>query len=202
MNWKRIAFRLVAATLAYNVVEAGVGLWAAWRAHSIALAGFGLDSLIECLASAAVLWHLWAEARGAREAAVRSLEHRVHRFVGFTFLLLAAYVTVQAGWTLWHRYAPQESVVGIVLAAVSLLLMPALALFKLSAAREVGSRALRAEARETLACSYLSFTLLAGLAANAALGWWWADPVAALLMVPFLIGEGMEGLGEGEGCCD
>lgn len=199
-NWHRIALRLVIATLAYNVIEAVISLAAGVEAESIALLGFGLDSVIECAAAGLLLWRLAVEARGADAETVERTEHRVHRFVGFTFILLAAYVTLQAGWSLWKQDAPAESVVGIVLAAASLVIMPLVSWGKLRAAREIGSAALRAEAKETLACSYLSFALLLGLAANAAFGWWWADPVAALLMVPWLVKEGREGL-SGEGCC-
>jgi len=113
--------------------------------------------------------------------------------------LLAAYVSSQAGWTLWQRAAPQESWIGILLASVSLVVMPLISWGKLRAAREIGSAALRAEAKETLACSYLSLTLLLGLGANAIRCWWWADPLAALLMVPWLVKEGREGLGGEEG---
>ena len=120
---------------------------------------------------------------------------------GATFLLLALYVAGQASWTLWTREAPDESIVGIVLAGLSLMVMPLVAWGKLRAARELSSAALRAEAKETLVCSYLSFTLVLGLAANAAVGWWWADPLAALCMVPWLIKEGREGL-EGDHECE
>jgi divalent metal cation (Fe/Co/Zn/Cd) transporter len=168
-HWTRVALNLVIATMAYNVLEAVIALWSGTSAASIALIGFGLDS-------------------------VERTEQRVHRFVGITFLLLATYVTAQAGWTLSSRAAPEESPIGIGLAVASLIVMPLVAWGKLRAAREIGSGALRAEAKETLACSYLSFTLLLGLAANAAAGWWWADPLAALLMVPWLILEGLEGL--------
>jgi divalent metal cation (Fe/Co/Zn/Cd) transporter len=191
-DWNRIALSLVVATLAYNVVEAIVALWSGSEANSIALVGFGLDSIIECVAAGALLWRLSAGAQA---------EHRVQTVVGATFLLLAAYVTVQAGWTLWQRAAAEESLVGIVLAAASLVIMPLLSWGKLRAAREIGSAALRAEAKETLACSYLSLTLLLGLVAHSAAGWWWADPLAALLMVPWLVKEGLEGL-RGETCCD
>ena len=124
----------------------------------------------------------------------------MRRFVGVTFLLLASYVTVEAVWALWRLDAPHESLVGIVLAIASLVIMPVVALGKLRAARELGSAALRAEAKETLACSYLSLALLVGLVTNAVAGWWWADPIAALLMVPWLVKEGREGL-SAEGCC-
>ncbi len=197
-DWRRIAIRLVAATQLYNIVEAGVALWAAAAASSIALLGFGLDSLIETAAAGAMLYHLWWEGRGRDPGAIEGRERAVHRFVGATLLLLACYVVGQSAWTLWRREAAAESVVGICLAAASLVIMPVVSLYKLRAARAVGSRALAAEAKETLACAYLSLCLLAGLAANAALGWWWADPVAALLMVPWLVHEGVEGFEEEE----
>jgi divalent metal cation (Fe/Co/Zn/Cd) transporter len=104
---------------------------------------------------------------------VERTEHRVHQFVGVTFLILALYVSVQAGWSLWNNLPPEESPIGIALAAASLVIMPLVSWGKLHAARKIGSAALRAEAKETLACSYLSFTLLLGLIANAAAGWWW-----------------------------
>ena len=201
IDWAVIALWLVGATMAYNVVEATVALWSGAVADSVALLGFGLDSVIETAAAAVLLWRLWVEAQGADAETIERTEHRVHRFVGGTFLALALYVTVQSGWTLWAADAPEESLVGIVLAAASLVIMPLVSWGKLRAARELGSAALRAEAKETLACSYLSFALLLGLVANATAGWWWADPVAALLMVPWLIKEGREGL-SGEGCCD
>ena len=123
--------------------------------------------------------------------------------VGVTFLLLALYVIGQSAFTLLGRHQPAESVIGIVLAAASLVLMPLASWGKLRAAGAIGSKALRAEAKETLACSYLSFTLLLGLLANGLLGWWWADPLAALLMVPWLIKEGNEGVrADGCGCED
>ena len=193
-DWARIGLRLVGVTLAYNVIEAGVALWSGVRADSIALVGFGLDSVIECAAAGVLLWRLSVETRGVEGRALEIAERRVHRFVGVTFLLLAAYVVAQATLTLWTRDEPAESLVGIFLAVASLVIMPLVAWGKLVAAREIQSRALRAEAKETLACSYLSFALLVGLLANAALGWWWADPMAALLMVPWLVKEGLEGV--------
>jgi len=196
----RIALWLVGATMAYNLIEAGIALWTGVQVGSIALVGFGLDSVIELAAATVLLWRLAVETRGADRETVERTEHRVHVFVGITFLLLAIYVTAQAGWTLWTRDAPDESTIGIVLAAASLVVMPLVSWGKLRAAREIGSAALRAEAKETLACSYLSLALLLGLVANAVLGWWWADPAAALVMVPWLVREGREGL-SGEECC-
>jgi len=200
-RWTRLALALVGATLAYNTIEAVIGIAAGAAAGSIALVGFGLDSVIEIAAAAALLWRLRVEALGADRVVVERAERRVHRLVGGTFLALVLYILVEAGWTLWTRDAPLPSTVGMILAAASLLLMPAIAWGKLRAADRIGSPALRAEAKETLACSYLSLTLLLGLIANAAAGWWWADPIAAMLMVPWLIREGIEGL-SGEACSE
>jgi len=193
-RWTKIAFRLVLATLSYNVIEAGVALVSGYRAGSIALVGFGLDAVIEFAAASVMLWRLRVEARVADGETVERTERTVHRFVGITFVLLAIYVTAQSGWILWTQEAPGESVVGIVLAVVSLVVMPLVAWGKLRAADRLGSGALRAEAKETLACSFLSVALFLGLGLNALLGWWWADPVAALVMVPWLVHEGMEGI--------
>lgn len=194
----RKASWLVGATLAYNAVEAAVALWAGERADSIALVGFGLDSVIECAAAGVLLWRLGMETRGSSPGILERSERRAHRFVGGTFLALTVYVLTQAGWTLWRRQAPEESWIGIALAVASLVVMPLISWGKFRAASELGSSALRAEAKETLACSYLSFTLLVGLVANATAGWWWADPVAASMMAPWLVREGVEGIRAGE----
>lgn len=200
-RWARIALWLVGGTLAYNVIEAVVAIWAGERAESIALVGFGLDSVIECSAGIVLLWRL--SVRQRRREALEAIDRKVHRFIGVTFYLLAAYVLVQAGSTLWQRRPPEESTVGIILAAASLAIMPLLSWGKLKAAAKIGSAALRSEAKETLACSFLSLALLLGLAANAALGWWWADPAAALIMIPWLVKEGTEGIRGGcHDCCD
>lgn len=195
----RTALWLVGATLAYNVIEAVVAIWSGAEAHSIALLGFGFDSVIECAAALVLFWRLSKEARGATGAELEATEHQVHRFVGVTFFALALYVVLQASWTLWRQAAPEESPIGILLAFASLIIMPVIAFWKLRIAKTIRSGALRAEAKETLACSYLSFALLVGLLANSLFGWWWADPVAALLMVPWLIKEGLEGIRGG--CC-
>ena len=199
-DWTQIGVSLVIVTLGYNIAEAVIALWYGAESASVALVGFGLDSVIETAAASVLLWRLLLEARGAPAEVIERTEHRVHRFVGATFLVLALYVTLQSIWTLWGHHVPLESWVGVVLATVSLLLMPLVAWGKLHAADAIGSAALRAEAKETLACCYLSFALLVGLGAHATLGWWWADPIAALLMVPWLIKEGREGLA-GEDCC-
>ena len=190
----RRALWLVGLTLAYNLVEAAIAIWAGTAAGSIALLGFGLDSVIECAASAVLLWRLSVELRGGDAERVETAERRSRRFVGLTFLALAAYVLVESALTLISGDHPAASLPGIVLAAISLVVMPLLALAKLRTARGLGSGALEAEAKETLACAYLSFTLLVGLVLNAAAGWWWADPLAALAMVPWLLKEGVEGV--------
>lgn len=192
-RWAIWGRRLVGLTAAYNGVEALVALWAGVEARSIVLVGFGLDSVIELAAAAMVLNRLRAEIRGST-GTLGSADRRARRFVGWTFIALAGYVAVDAVWTLWRQDAPGESVVGIVLACVSLGLMPALAWGKFRVAAALDSRALAAEAKETLACAYLSGCLLLGLALHTALGWWWADPVAALLMVPWLVHEAREAL--------
>ncbi len=186
---RRQALRLEYFTIAWNAAEAAVAIVAGWLAGSIALVGFGLDSIIESISGVTLLWRLRQQGELEAEAESRAL-----RIVGLTFFLLAAYVTYEAVGDLWRRTEPRESLVGIVLAAVSLVVMPLLGHRKRRVARQLGSRALAADAMETYLCSYLSFTLLLGLGLNAWLGWWWADPVAALVMVGFMIREGLEAL--------
>ena len=190
--WLRIGLGLVVATMLYNVLEAGIALWAGVNAASLALVEFGLNSLIELAAASVLIWRLRLELRGGASDRVEYADRVVHRFVGVSFAGLALYVVGQAGWILWQRHVPDASLVGMLLAGASLVLMPLVSYGKLRAAAKVGSAALRAEAKETLACSYLSFTLLLGLASHAAFGWWWADPAAALLMVPWLVHEAGE----------
>jgi len=185
------AIRLEYFTIGWNSLEAVVALAAGWLAGSIALVGFGLDSIIETSSGAALLWRL--RQRGDLEAAAES---RALRFVGLTFFALAAYVSYESIRDLRGRQHAEESLVGIVLAAVSLIVMPLLGLAKRRLARRLNSRALAADGMETYLCSYLSATLLVGLGLNAWLGWWWADPVAALLMVAFMVREGIEAFQE------
>jgi len=196
----RLALWLVAGTLSYNIVEASVAIIFGRHAESIALVGFGLDSIIESVAASVLLWRLWRGARRGNDSILAHLDRRVHRVVGVTFLVLAAYVLLQSAWVLASRLIPEETMVGIALAIASVLMMPAVSIGKIRVARRLGSPALAAEAKETIACSYLSLALLLGLVLNSLLGWWWADPVAALLMVPWLIKEGIEGL-RGECAC-
>lgn len=192
----RRALTLEYFTVAWNVLEAVVAVGAGWVAGSIALVGFGLDSLIEVTSAMALVWRLRKTGDPDEELEAERLALRI---VGYTFFALAAYVTFQAGRMLLQRTAPDESLVGIALAAVSLVVMPWLGFAKKKLARRLGSRALAADATETLVCAYLSLTLLVGLGANALFGWWWADPVAALAIVAFLVHEGKEALEESRG---
>lgn len=190
----QIATWLVAATFAYNVVEGVVAIWFGTAADSDALVAFGLDSGIECFAAGVMLWRLRSRHDDERREAF------ARKAIGASFLILAAYVVVQSCWTLFEQEAPSTSLVGIVLGCLSLLIMPGLSWAKLRLAARLESKALRAEALETLACSYLTVTLLIGLGANSLLGWWWADPAAAMLMVPWLVREGLEGVRESDSC--
>lgn len=201
VKWLRIAIGLVGGAMLYNIVEAGVASVAGREAGSIALLGFGLDSVIECAAAAVMLMHLVSQLRGGDAKGFERRERSVRRFIGATFIGLALYIVLDEVWMFWKRQAPEKTSVGILLAFASLVIMPAISWGKLRAARELGSRALRAEAKETLVCSYLSLSLLIGLGLNAMAGWWWADPAAAVLMVPWLVKEGIEGV-RGDDCCD
>ena len=186
------------ATVGYNSLEGVIAVGAGVLAGSVALVGFGFDSVIEVISGATLLWRLHADVDESRRELV---EQRALRIVGWSFLLLAAYVLFDAGKSLIRREPPDESIVGIVLAAVSLVVMPLLARAKRGVAHAIGSKALDADATQTTLCTYLSAILLGGLLLNATLGWWWADPVAALVMVPIIVREGLEGI-RGERCED
>ncbi len=181
--------RLEIFTLAWNVIEGLVAIGAGLASGSVALIGFGIDSWIEIVSGAALYWRLRKERNGDKSDLA---EEKARRVVGVTFFLLAAYVAYEAATTLLEGKQPQESPVGIILAILSLAIMPFLGLVKRRVGVKLGSRALVADSKETLACSYLSATLLIGLGLHSWLGWWWADSVAALMMVPWLWKEGME----------
>jgi divalent metal cation (Fe/Co/Zn/Cd) transporter len=182
-------------TLGWNLLEALVAIIAGIVAASIALIGFGADSLIECLSGGILLWRLQQHNRDERR------ERIALKLVGGSLLLLAVYIAFDAGKSLLTREPPHESILGIVIAAVSLVVMPLLARAKRRVAARLDSRALHADSRQTDICAYLSAILLLGLGMNALLGWWWADPIAALIMVPIISREGIEAL-RGETCCD
>jgi divalent metal cation (Fe/Co/Zn/Cd) transporter len=185
------------ATIVYNVVEAVVAIGAGVVAGSVALLGFGLDSVIEVTASGAAQWRLRADLDAERRARV---ERATLRLIGWSFLALAAWVLYDSVDALVGREPPERSVVGLVLLALSAIVMPILARAKRRVARAMTSRALEAEATQTSLCAYLSVIALAGVAMNALLGWWWADPVAALAMVPIIAREGVEGVRAREHC--
>jgi divalent metal cation (Fe/Co/Zn/Cd) transporter len=185
---------LVAATIAYNAVEAVVAIGAGAVASSSALIGFGLDSVVEVASAAAVAWQFSAADPHRRERVTL-------RIVAASFFVLAGYVAVESVWSLTRAAAPDPSPVGIGLAAVSLLVMPVLSLAQRRAGREYGSASAVADSKQTLLCTYLSAVLLVGLVANAALGWWWADPVAALFIAGVAVREGREAW-RGDTCCE
>jgi divalent metal cation (Fe/Co/Zn/Cd) transporter len=187
------------ATLLYNSLEAALSIGAGVVAGSVALVGFGVDSVIELTASGAGLWRLRADIDPLRRA--RAERHTV-RLIGICFLALAVYVTFDAGQSLLGRHAPEESLPGIIIATASLVVMPVLARAKRRVAFTLASGALAAEAKQTQICAYLSAILLAGLALNATVGWWWADPAAALVMVPLIAWEGLQALRGRTICCD
>lgn len=186
----RRAHVLLYLTVAWNVAEGLVAVGSGVVAGSVALVGFGLDSFIEVFAASVLIWRLRHEGSEGAERA----ERRAVFLIGITFWLLAAYILFEAGSGLGRAEEPAESLVGIVLSLVSLAVMPVLGLTKRSCGVRLGSPALVAESMETLICSYLSLTLFIGLFFNAALGWWWADPAAALAMVPWVAREGWEGI--------
>lgn len=187
---------LVAATIAYNLIEAAVAITAGTVASSAALIAFGLDSLIEVSSAAAVAWQF-----SARDAAVRhAREKTAMRIIAVAFFALAAYVTVEAVRALAGPGEAAPSTPGIVLAAASVVIMPVVSLAQRRTGRELGSASAVADSKQTLLCTYLSAALLVGLLANAALGWAWADPIVALLIAAVALKEGWEAW-RGDACC-
>ncbi len=190
--------RLEYFTIGYNSLEGLVSIIAGLLAGSVSLIGFGLDSMIEVTSGTALLWRLHHDVNPCRRERV---ERITLRMVGACFIGLVLYVLYESGSTLLRQEAPERSIPGIMVAAVSVVVMPLLARAKRRVASGIGSGAMRADSRQTDFCSYLSAILLAGLLLNAVAGWWWADPVAGLLMVPIIAKEGMDGL-RGKACCD
>lgn len=185
-------------SIGYNSLEGLIAVGAGVMAGSIALVGFGFDSLIEVTSGAVLLWRLYADVNEERRERVEAISLRV---VGVCFVVLALYVGYDAITSLLRRETPDKSLIGIILAAVSLIVMPLLVRAKRRVARSINSGALMADSKQTELCTYLSAILLGGLLLNALLGWWWADPVAGLIMVPIIAKEGIEAL-RGETCCD
>lgn len=192
-------------TIAWMVVEAGVSFVAGLASGSVVLIAFGIDSLLELVSASTLLWRLDVERRDSGRERVERAERRASAVVGWSLLFLALFVVVHASYDLWNRSKPESAPLGIALAAAALIIMPCLVSVKRRIAGEIGSAALRGDASCGVVCAYMAATLLVGLALRAALGWWWADPVAALGLVYFIVREGREALaaarGEACDCC-
>ena len=190
---RRTGLLLVWVGEIWNLVEAAVAIWSGLGSSSVALLAFGFDSFIELFAGGVLIWHLSKEWGGTE--ANEEAERRARRLIGFTFFLLSALILAQSVATLTGMLPPpEESLVGIVLVVVSAVIMFALYRSKMRVAGLLSSSALRAEAMESLICDAQDLTLLVGLGLNALVGWWWADPVAALALIPWLVREGREAL--------
>ena len=187
-------------TIVYNSLEGLVSIVAGLIAGSVSLIGFGLDSLIEVTSGAALLWRLHHDWNPSRREQVERITLRI---VGGCFVALAGYIAYESGSTLIGHQAPERSIPGIIVAAVSVVVMPLLARAKRRVATGIGSQAMSADSKQADFCTYLSAILLGGLLLNALFGWWWADPAAALAMVPIISREGVQLLkGKSCGCPD
>jgi len=192
-NLRKNALILVWIGEIWNVFEATIAIWAALIAGSVALLAFGLDSIIELFAGAVMIWRFWKE----RDNQETETEEKALKMIGFTFFLLAAFIVLQSVATLLGYFGePQESEWGIFITISSAVLMTVLFVYKTRIAKKLGSRALRAEAYESLFCDLQDLIVLVGLGLNSLFGWWWADPVVALVLVPLLIKEGLESFEE------
>jgi cation diffusion facilitator family transporter len=192
----RWSLRLEWFTVAWNVVEAMVAIGAGLLVGSVALVGFGVDSGIEVISAVALLWRLYRAGPEASAEEQGAAEKRALYLVAATYFLLAVYILYEAVGALLTAEGPESSKVGLVLSILSILIMPTLAYLKGRTGREMGSRALVADSVETWVCAYLSVALLAAVGLNAAFGWWWADPLGALAMLPVILWQGWETLEE------
>ncbi|MCK9211898.1 MAG: cation transporter [Ignavibacteriaceae bacterium] len=192
--------RLEFFTVGYNILEAVAALLLGGIASSIALIGFGLDSIVESLSGGVLIWRL-SKGRTLSKEHEEKIEERAQKFVAVTFFVLGSYVLVESVLTLWEGNPPETSLGGIILAILSLIIMPLLGKAKMKIGRQLNSRALMADAKETFACAFLSAALLLGLAANYFWGFWQADPLAGFVIVYYLIKEGKENW-EGECECN
>jgi cation diffusion facilitator family transporter len=191
----RLGFYLSVFTVAWNVLEGLIAILSSYFSGSVALFGFGVDSFIESTSGIIIGWRFYFEIKGRSGEQTEKVEKLAARLAGILLLILALYLLVESGRRiLGFGREPEPSLVGIILTIISLLIMPILARSKLKTAGQLASKALHADAYETIACAWLSATTLTGLLLNAAFGWWWADPVAALVLVPLIAREGMEGL--------
>lgn len=186
-------------TVGYNILEGVASVTAGVMTGSIALVGFGLDSAVESASGGVLIWRLKKHGRISEEEEER-VEKRAVRLIGVSFFLLGAYILYEAAEKLYLREAPEPSPVGIIIAVLSIIIMPLLARAKLAAARKIKSRSLEADSHQTIICSLLSVALLFGLGLNYLFGLWWADPVAALVIVVFIIREGVEAFTKEKAC--
>ncbi len=200
----RLALLLTYITLGWMTIEGVASLLLGWASRSLLLEAFGIDSVIELFSAAVLLWRLRIEASGtATSEHVNVVEHRAARLVGYSLYALVVYVVLNSGYGLFIAKRitdTHESVWGILIGAVAKIGMPILADYKLKVAARLNSRALRADAVESITCGYLSIVLMIGLAATWLLGWWWLDSIAALALIPFLIKEAHAAI-RGESCC-
>lgn len=196
----RAGIRVEWFTLGWMLLEAIIGVGAGVGARSVALIAFGLDSVVEFVSGAVVLARLRAEGGDPALTVeqVERIERRASRVVGWSLFVLAAYVVIQAGYDLLTHAASEASPAGVALAVAALIVMPRLATFKRRLSSALGSPALRGDAAEAVVCAYMAATLLAGLGLRAVFGWWWADPVAALGIVYFIVREGREAFEGGD----
>ena len=197
----RLALRLETLTIVWMVIEALGSVGASIIAGSLLLLAFGVDSVIELISACLLLWRLRKEEEVSQDdPSVEASEQNVSRTSGYLLYALSAYVVFQAIYGLTHRHKAETSWLGMSIAVAAAFGMPILARAKIRVADQIGSRALRADAMETFTCGYLSWVLLAGLAVNALLHWWWLDAAASLVIVPFLLKEAREALTDGCSC--
>jgi divalent metal cation (Fe/Co/Zn/Cd) transporter len=203
----RLGVGIEVVTIIWMVIEAAVALGAGFVARSVSLEGFGIDSLIELLAGGILLWRLLVESRGGSVERIARAERRAAWITAGGLGALAVYILAESAWTLFTRSRPESSWWGVGIAVAAVIIMPLLWQGKLRVARRIGSAALKADAACSVTCAYMSVALLAGLLLNHFLGWWWADPLAALALVYFIMQEGREAwhearTGETCSCCE
>jgi len=202
----RLGVGIEVVTIVWMVVEAIVALTTGFATRSVSLEGFGIDSIIELIAGGILLWRLLVESYGRSEEHVRRAERRASWVTALGLFALACYIVADSAWTLLMRTHPESSWWGIALALAAAIIMPLLWQGKLRVAKRIGSAALKADAVCSVTCAYMSLTLLAGLLLNRVFGWWWADPLAGLALVYFVVREGREAwheahTGESCSCC-
>lgn len=193
------ALRLSYFTVGYNIIEGIVSIIAGYMAGSVALVGFGLDSFVESLSGSVMIWRFRQHGKLSHEEE-EIIERKAVRLVGYTFFILAAYILYESASKLYFRDMPEPSLLGMIIALVSIIVMPVLFYMKYQTGRSINSKSLVADSKQTLACMFLSVALLVGLGMNYLYGFWQADPVVGLIIVVFLVKEGREALEEGELC--